>query len=44
MDDRRNVILSSTTVDLRAWLARAPDEAFDPPTTLTRKHAPGVLR
>jgi len=42
VDDRRNVILSSTTAELRAWLARAPAEAFDVPTTLTRKHAPGV--
>jgi hypothetical protein len=38
MDDRRNVILSSTTAELRAWLARAPAEAFDAPTTWTRKH------
>jgi hypothetical protein len=38
MDDRRNVVLSSTTAELRAWLARAPAEAFDAPTTWTRKH------
>lgn len=44
IDDRRNVILSSTTAELRAWLARAPAEAFDAPTTLTRKHAPGALQ
>jgi hypothetical protein len=44
MDDRRNVILSSTTAELRAWLARAPADAFDAPTTFTRKHAPGAFR
>lgn len=43
MDDRRNVILSSTTAELRAWLTRAPADAFDAQTTLTRKHSPGVL-
>ncbi len=37
MDDRRNVILSSPTAELRAWLTRAPAEAFDVPTTLKRK-------
>lgn len=37
MDDRKNVILSSTTTELRAWLARAPASAFEAPTTLKRK-------
>ena len=44
VDDRRNIILSSTTAELRAWLARAPADAFDPPTTLTRTRVPGVQR
>jgi hypothetical protein len=37
LDDRRNVVLSSPTADLRRWLPRAPAAAFGAPVTFTRK-------
>jgi hypothetical protein len=37
MDARRNVVLASPTSGLRAWLARAPDGAFDVPMTFAKK-------
>jgi hypothetical protein len=37
VDDRRNAVLTSTTVDLRRWLAQAPVGAFSAPATFTRK-------
>src|SRR5207248_7276719 len=36
LDGRRNVVIAASTRDLRAWLARAPDEAFGAPTTFKR--------
>jgi len=39
LDDRRNVTIASPTDALRAWLARAPDEAFATPATYTRGSA-----
>jgi hypothetical protein len=38
-DDRRNVAIASSTDGLRAWLAKAPDEAFAAPATYTRASA-----
>lgn len=37
LDDRRNVIVASTTSELRRWLARPPDEAFAPAMTFKRQ-------
>ncbi len=37
LDDRRNVVVSSSTLDLRRWLARAPAAAFGDPITFTRQ-------
>jgi hypothetical protein len=39
-DDRRNVIIASTTADLRRWLLRVPDAAVAAPMTFTRVTAP----
>jgi hypothetical protein len=36
VDDRRNVVVTSSTLDLRRWLARAPDAAFSAAMTFTR--------
>jgi hypothetical protein len=36
IDDRRNVIMTAPTAELRRWLARAPDAAFSAPMTFTR--------
>jgi hypothetical protein len=36
-DDRRNVVVASTTIELRGWLMRAPAAAFDAPMTFKRK-------
>jgi hypothetical protein len=36
LDDRRNVVISSSTADLRRWLAAAPVEAVTTPTVYTR--------
>lgn len=36
IDDRRNVVVTSSTPELRRWLARAPDEAFGAEMTFTR--------
>jgi hypothetical protein len=38
-DDRRNVAIVSSTDNLRAWLVKAPDEAFAAPATYTRASA-----
>jgi hypothetical protein len=37
VDDRRNVMLTVPTSELRRWLARAPAEAFGAAATFTRK-------
>jgi hypothetical protein len=36
IDDRRNVVVTAPTAELRRWLAHAPDEAFSAPMTLKR--------
>jgi hypothetical protein len=36
-DDRRNVVVASTTAELRRWLMHAPAEAFSAPMTFRRK-------
>jgi hypothetical protein len=36
-DDRRNVVVASTTAELRRWLMQAPAEAFSAPMTFRRK-------
>jgi hypothetical protein len=36
-DDRRNVVISSSTADLRRWLASAPDDAITTATAYRRK-------
>jgi hypothetical protein len=40
LDDRRNVVVTASTQELRRWLARAPDSAFGAPATFTRKRVP----
>lgn len=37
MDDRRNLIVTAPTSAIRAWLARAPGDAFGAPMTFARK-------
>ena len=37
IDGRRNISIGASTSELRAWLARAPDEAFGAAMTFTRK-------
>jgi hypothetical protein len=37
LDDRRNVVLTAPTGELRRWLTRAPAGAFGAPMTFTRK-------
>jgi hypothetical protein len=37
VDDRRNAVITSTTADVRRWLAQAPAGAFAAPATFTRK-------
>jgi hypothetical protein len=37
IDDRRNVVVSSTTSELRQWLQRSPASAFGAAMTFTRK-------
>lgn len=37
IDDRRNVVIASATIDIRRWLTRAPAEAFGAAMTFTRK-------
>jgi hypothetical protein len=39
MDDRRNVIITARTGELRAWLAEAPPDAFAAAMTFTRTNA-----
>ena len=36
-DDRRNVVIASSTIELRRWLTQAPAAAFSAPMTFTRK-------
>ena len=37
MDGRRNEIITAPTGEIRAWLARAPADAFAAPMTFSRK-------
>ena len=37
IDDRRNIVLTDPTSEIRRWLERAPDEAFSAPMTFARK-------
>ena len=41
VDDRRNIVMTAPTSDIRRWLARAPDDAFSAPMTFTRKRSNG---
>ena len=41
VDDRRNIVMTVPTSDIRRWLARAPDEAFGVPMTFMRKRSTG---
>jgi hypothetical protein len=36
LDDRRNAVVSSSTADLRRWLAKPPPDAFAAPMTFER--------
>jgi hypothetical protein len=36
-DDRRNVVIASSTIELRRWLTQAPDGRFSAPMTFKRK-------
>jgi len=36
VDDRKNMVMTAPTSDIRRWLARAPDAAFSAPITFTR--------
>jgi hypothetical protein len=36
-DDRRNVVIASSTAELRRWLTQAPAAAFSLPVTFARK-------
>jgi hypothetical protein len=36
VDDRRNAVITATTIELRRWLAQAPAAAFAAPATFTR--------
>jgi hypothetical protein len=36
-DDRRNVVITATTGEVKRWLARTPADAFAAPATFTRK-------
>lgn len=38
IDDRRNIVMTAPTSEIRRWLARAPDAAFGAPVTFTRQH------
>ena len=37
-DGRRNVAIAASTIELRAWLAHAPDDAFAVPMKFVRKN------
>jgi phosphatidylcholine synthase len=37
MDDRRNVVVTAPTSELRRWLMRVPTGAFESPSTFTRE-------
>ena len=41
VDDRRNIVMTAPTSDIRRWLGRAPDDAFSAPMTFTRKRSNG---
>jgi hypothetical protein len=43
-DDRRNVVISSSTADLRRWLAAAPDVAVSTPIVYKRAGGAGVAQ
>jgi len=36
-DDRRNIVIASSTTELRRWLLRAPGARFSPPMTFKKK-------
>ena len=40
VDDRRNIVMTAPTSEIRRWLARPPDEAFSAPMTFTRSGRP----
>ena len=37
VDDRRNIVMTAPTSEIRRWLARAADEAFSAPMTFARR-------
>jgi hypothetical protein len=37
VDDRRNIVMTAPTSEIRRWLARAPDAAFSAPMTFARR-------
>jgi hypothetical protein len=37
VDDRRNLVITDRTRDIRRWLARVPEDAFSAPMTFARK-------
>jgi hypothetical protein len=41
IDDRRNIVMTAPTTEIRRWLARAPDAAFGATMTFSRKAATG---
>jgi hypothetical protein len=41
VDDRRNIVMTAPTSEIRRWLARAPDAAFGATMTFSRKAATG---
>jgi hypothetical protein len=42
LDDRRNVVMTSPTEELRRWFTRPPQPVFGPAMTFTRKTHAGV--
>jgi hypothetical protein len=41
LDDRRNIVMTVPTSEIRRWLARAPDAAFSAPMTFIRERQGG---
>ena len=37
VDDRRNVVMTAPTSEIRRWLSHAPERAFSAPMTFTRR-------
>jgi hypothetical protein len=37
VDDRRNIVITDPTSEIRRWLARAPDDAFSAPMTFKKQ-------